>query len=130
MVMEAFITSYGLLAIASLVALTLGGLFLIDPAAGSMHVSVPLLVSTVAGIGFVLLAIGYLLSREKHRKIKDDPVVDSLAKVVTIEAGGLRGTAIVNGEIWNFESREPLAEGDQRLVGKVKGLKIFLERRI
>lgn len=130
MVMEAFITSYGLLAMASLVCLFLGGLFLIDPSMGSMRVSIPLLVAMVSGIGSVLVGIGYLLSREKPRKVKDDPVVDALAKVVTIETGGLSGTALVNGEIWSFESRDPVTAGDLRNVGKIKGLKVILERRI
>jgi len=130
MVMEAFITSYGLLAVASLVCLSLGGLFLIDPSMGSMRVSIPLLVALVSGIGTVLAGVAYLLTRDKPRKVQDDQVVDALAKVVTIEAGGLSGTALVNGEIWSFESREPVAAGDLRNVGKIKGLKIILERRI
>jgi len=129
MVMEAFVTSYGLLSVGALAAIFLGGLFLIDPAAGSMRVSLSLLVAMVAGIGSVLLTIGFMLSREKQRKAKADPVVDTDAEVKSIEAGGMHGTAIANGEIWNFHSLEPVLPGDIRRVKSLEGLKITLERR-
>lgn len=129
LVLEAFVTSYGLLAVGALVCLFLGGLFLIDPASGSMQVSISLLVAMVAGMGSVILAIGWMLSREKQRPVKDDPVIDAEAKVVTIEAGGLHGTALVNGEIWTFDVHgEPVIPGDTLKVKKVTGLKITLER--
>lgn len=129
LVLEAFVTSYGMLAIGALVCLFLGGLFLIDPGGGSMRVSISLLVSLVAGMASVLLAIGFMLARERQKPAQGDQVVDAEAKVVTIEAGGLHGTALVNGEIWNFETAEPVIAGDLMRVRKVHGLKVTLERK-
>ncbi len=129
LIMEAFITSYGLLAIGALVCLFLGGLFLIDPSAGTMQVSFSLLISMVAGMGAVILTVGWMLSRDRSGVVKVDQVVDSEAKVATVEAGGLHGTAVVNGEIWTFESKEPVKLGDLLYVKEVSGLKIILERK-
>lgn len=129
LVLEAFVTSYGMLALSALVCLFLGGLFLIDPAGGTMRVSISFLVAMVAGIGSVLAAIGWMLARERHRPIKGDPVLHGEARVVTIEAGGLHGTALVNGEIWSFDTHEPVIAGDMLKVKKIHGLKITLERK-
>jgi membrane-bound serine protease (ClpP class) len=128
LVLEVFIVSYGILAISSLVCLFLGGLFLIDPGSGSMQVSTSLLVSLVAGVGSVGVAIFTMLARDKHNAPEEDQVFGAEARITTVEEGALKGTALVNGEIWRFETLEPVTTGDLMRVKKVHGLVAILER--
>jgi membrane-bound serine protease (ClpP class) len=126
---EFFVTSYGLLTVAALISIFVGGLFLIDPSVGKeLHVSLTLLSSIVFGIGFVAFFFGYLFSREK-RGLKNgigDQVVGQTAKVLEVWAGGLEGRALVNGELWNFVAKETLRSGEERKVHAVKGVHIHL----
>jgi membrane-bound serine protease (ClpP class) len=130
LVAEAFVTSYGLLSAGALVSLFLGGLFLLDPAETSMHVSLSLLASLLSAMAIVLGSVGYLLLRDRrHGRVAPDPVLHAEARVATVESGGTRGTAYVNGELWAFESGAPLGVGETALVSSVRGLKIHLNRR-
>lgn len=130
LVAEAFVTSYGLLTVSALVAIFLGGLFLIDPATTDMRVSLYLLVPLVAGVGAVLALIGLLLYRERRVGLADsDQVVGQIAKVAQRSADGLSGTAQVNGELWSYESEEALALGEEARVESLKGLRLQLKRR-
>lgn len=77
LIAEAFITSYGLLTLAALVSIFLGGLFLIDSSAGAMRVSFSILLPLLGGIGFVCAFIAYLLARDRftHQGQSKDPVL-------------------------------------------------------
>lgn len=128
LVLEAFVTSYGLLSVAALVSLFLGGLFLIDPASGSMQVSLSLLIPLVVSVGSVLLWVGYVLARDRSSGPVSTDLVGARAQVTSVEANGLRGVAQVNGELWSFETGTPVSIGDILHVKTTEGLKIFLER--
>jgi membrane-bound serine protease (ClpP class) len=127
LVAEAFVTSYGLLTVAALVALFLGGLFLMDPATTDMRVSLSLLIPMVGSVGFIMAIIGLMLYREKKGLGTQDRVVGALAKIATSE--GRSGTAYVNGELWSFDSDEALQAGDEAPVQEIKSMRIQLKRR-
>ncbi len=129
LVLEAFVTSYGLLAVAALVCLFLGGLFLIDPASGTMQVSFSLLVSLVVGLGAVLLWVGYVLARDRSLGTVAKDLAGVPAKISSVEANGLSGMAQVNGELWQFESVSPVLVGEELRVRACEGLKVYLERK-
>jgi membrane-bound serine protease (ClpP class) len=126
LVLEAFVTSYGLLSVGALVSLFLGGLFLIDPGSGSMRVSLSLLIAMVAGVGAILVGVGYVLARDRAG-LRENPLIGAEARVSSSE--GLQGTAYVNGELWNFISDTPVSAGESLWVRSVQGLKIYLERK-
>lgn len=127
LVAEAFVTSYGLLTVAALVALFLGGLFLMDPSTTDMRVSLSLLIPMVGSVGFIMAIIGFLLYREKKGLGTQDRVVGTVAKIATSE--GKSGTAYVNGELWSFDSDEALQPGDEALVRELKSMRVQLTRR-
>jgi membrane-bound serine protease (ClpP class) len=133
LVAEAFVTSYGLLTAAALTAIFLGGLFLVDPATTDMRVSLSLLIPMVGGTAVVLAAVAYMFYRERRSgglpEEKGDQVVGTVAKVAQITGTGIEGTAYANGELWSFDSDEPLQPGDEAIVASLRGMRIQLRRR-
>ncbi len=128
LVTDAFVTNHGVISVGGLVCLLLGGLFLIDPGSGSMHVSLSILLPMVFGIALVLGFVGYALSRG-HAVGDANLVAGASARVSSVAEGGRMGTAYVNGELWHFEADEPVRVGDELTVGSVQGLKLHLNRR-
>jgi membrane-bound serine protease (ClpP class) len=128
---EAFVTSYGLLTITALVAIFIGGLFLVDPATTDMRVSLSLLIPLVGGIGIVMLGLGYVIYRDRRENTSGarEQVVGQEAEVVLSENEGRRGSAYVNGELWSFDSEESLKIGDHARVDSVEGIRLKLTRR-
>jgi membrane-bound serine protease (ClpP class) len=132
LIAEAYITSYGLLTVAALASLLVGGLFLIDPAAGDMRVSLSILLPIVGGVGLIAAFVGYLMARDAV-KLKDppkDPLLVAPAKIETVESDGKSGTAYVNGELWKFRSKENVKLGETCQVKKIEGMTLHLERRM
>ncbi len=126
---EIFVTSYGLLAVAGLASLFFGGLFLIDPAGGSMQVSLGLLGSLLAGMGVVMGFVAYLLARDRGRVSVADQVVGAMATVKSTGADGRQGHALVNGELWAFEAKDPLQPQENAQVVGLRGIRLQLEKR-
>lgn len=134
LIAEAFITSYGLLTVASLISLFLGGLFLIDPATGgNIRVSYSILIPLIAGIGFVALFIAFQFIRDrlanKSTIAIGDSMVGAKAIVDTVEDTNKVGTAYINGELWTFFSDEPLEKGQEAIVESLQGMKVKLRRK-
>ncbi len=128
---EAFVTSYGLLTVAALATIFLGGLFLVDPTTTDMRVSLSFLIPLVASIGAILGFVTYLLYRDRRAgsPATSDIVVGQLAKIARVDAGGQSGSAYANGELWQFYSEETFAEGEEATVHSLQGMRIQLKRR-
>jgi membrane-bound serine protease (ClpP class) len=130
LVAEAFITSYGLLTLASVVSLFLGGLFFIDPSAASMRVSLSLLIPLVGGIGIVVATIAYILAKDARAKKTNWNSAEGKSAVVNkLNADARSGYIILDGELWEFSSDTPLNVGDEVVVEKMESLKAKVQRR-
>jgi membrane-bound serine protease (ClpP class) len=128
LIAEIFVTSYGLLTLAAVASLFLGGLFLIDPSSSAQRVPLSVLISIVAGVAAIMGMITYLVLRD--RRLQGAPIDrmrDAEAEVVNIS--GSFGTAYVNGELWQFETTDTLSPGDKAKVTAVNGLKVTIQRR-
>lgn len=124
LILEIYITSYGILSIGGLLSLIFGTLFLFHGDSGLISIRYEVLLSTLLG---VVLAIGILvwyLIRE-NKKIKKPshfflPV-------------GVTGTVInpsqvkVNGEIWNAYSDEELTVDSSVTVVEVDPIKLIIK---
>ncbi|RZA04598.1 MAG: hypothetical protein EOP11_14735, partial [Proteobacteria bacterium] len=130
---EIFVTSYGLLTLAALASLFLGGLFLVDPASSDMRVSLGLLIPLVAGVGLCLGLLGFLIVRDRRRGgagvSTSDQVVGATARVQSVDADGLTGRAYANGELWFFDSDSPLQVGDEAYVRSLRNVRLQLSSR-
>ena len=129
MVLEAFITSYGVLALSGVVSFIFGSLFLFDPSQTG-GLTIPLSTIIIAGIIFSAFSIGLaylaLASLRKSRKKEEEKWIGQEGEVVQIKSteGGLFE---INGEIWKYRSADVLKKGDRvkilsynRLVFEVK----------
>lgn len=131
LIAETYITSYGLLTIAALASLLIGGLFLIDPTGSDMRVSLSLLLPMVGAVGLIAGFVAYVITKDafKFRAKQGDFVVGEQARIETVEAGGLTGTAYVSGELWKFKSESAVKAGDLCRVLRTESLVVILERR-
>lgn len=130
LVAEAFITSYGLLTLAAVVSLFLGGLFFIDPSAADMEVSLSVLIPLVGGIGIVMATIGTILAKDATTKKKVwNSVEGKTAVVKEVHADKKSGYVLLDGELWEFFSDSALNPGDETIVETVESLKVKVKRR-
>lgn len=124
---EAFVTSFGLLAVGGVASIAIGALFLVDTSLADIQVSLSLLIPILAGIAFVTGVMAYLLTRERTGKVFD-LVLGQAATVETVAADGRSGTALVAGEIWKFTSDTAFAPGDKAEVTGKNGLILRLAK--
>jgi membrane protein implicated in regulation of membrane protease activity len=74
--------------------------------------------------------VGVQLARDRLRlPSTKDPVVGAEGQVATVEANGRSGTVYVNGELWAFDSEDPLSVSEVVSVRAVNGMRLHLEKR-
>jgi membrane-bound serine protease (ClpP class) len=125
---EIKITSYGVLTLGGIVAMTLGSIMLFESPEPYLRVSWYIILPTVATTaGFFIFALSFALKAQ-------------IAKPTTGREGliGLRGRVLiplrpegkisVHGEYWNAESDEEIAEGEVVEVVAVSELKLTVKR--
>ncbi|MBI4746812.1 MAG: nodulation protein NfeD [Deltaproteobacteria bacterium] len=127
-VAEAFVTSYGILAIGGIVAMFLGSIMLFDSPLPYLRASLTVIIPTVLATAVLLiLAITYAI-RAQFRKTKTG------AEGMIGEVGEARsrisptGKVFVAGEYWDAESNDVIEEGEKVRVTALKGLKLKVTR--
>ncbi len=131
LVLEVYITSYGLLALGGIAAFIAGSLFLFHGEGGYISIDYPVLISTILGIGFSTGVIIWYMLRDNARQAKHGdfflPVGSEGSVMGKLEHGQLQ--IKVRGEIWRGSSEHNLEIGDtvvvtsidnERLIAQVK----------
>ncbi len=126
-ILEIYLTSFGLLTLAGIISLLLGGMMLFrggPEADGGLAVAWNILIPSIAVIALFFLGIGALVVRSQFRQ----PITGSAGLV------GERGTAytdldpegriFVHGEYWQAVSDRPVRKGELVEVVEVIGLKV------
>jgi membrane-bound serine protease (ClpP class) len=132
-VAEIFVTSYGLLFVAGVACLLLGGSMLFDvPEVGDVSVSFwTVLVPAVAVLSLFALVVAVAVGRSLRR-----PQVAGTSELVGLvgiaAAGGLapEGTVFVRGEYWTARADAPIAPGERVEVTSVEGLLLRVRRAL
>jgi membrane-bound serine protease (ClpP class) len=126
---ELFITSYGVLGLGGMFAFILGSLFLVDTSETNLAVNRGLIVGAGAAFGAIVLAIGYVVLRERRERptTGSEGLVGEIGVVRSPIALGVPGRIFVHGETWRARSVEPLGSGAQARVTKVRGLEVEVE---
>jgi membrane-bound serine protease (ClpP class) len=126
-VLEASVTSYGLLAIGGVVAMLIGSLMLIKSDAEFFQISwaVILPVVTLAS-AFTLLVIGTGLNALRRRPATGREEMVGLVGTATT-ALAPEGQLAVRGELWEAVSEQPVSAGDQVEVTAVDGLRLHVK---
>jgi membrane-bound serine protease (ClpP class) len=124
LLLEISVTSYGLLALGGLAAMTLGGLLLIKSDAPYLQVSLTFLLPTVVTLGGLVGVVAWMAVKSGRGK----PVtgVEGMIGSVGIAKTDLnpRGQITVQGEIWDAISQRPIRQGETAEVVSVEGLTV------
>ncbi|NRA46827.1 MAG: nodulation protein NfeD [Oligoflexales bacterium] len=123
-VMEAYITSYGLLALAGLVSLITGSLFLFRTDDAYISISMELIIAAVVTImGFVVFVGGYIFKDMRQSKAKDNyysligkSCVISSCLEADQESGQFLYQVKVGGEIWKARSHQNYEVGQSSII--------------
>lgn len=124
LLLEISVTSYGLLALGGLAAMTLGGLLLIKSDAPFMQVSLSFLLPTVMTIGALVGTVIWTAAKSGRR----GPVtgVEAMIGSIGIAKTDLnpRGQIALHGEIWEATSQTLIRQGEAAEVMSVEGLTV------
>lgn len=122
LLLEISVTSYGLLAIGGLAAMTLGGLLLIKSDAPYLQISLSFLLPTVMLIGTLIGIMAWMAVKSTRGK----PVTgtEGMIGAIGIAKTDLnpRGQITLQGEIWDAVSQTPIKQGEAATVMSVEGL--------
>ena len=130
LILEMYVTSYGLLGIAGVSAFGLGSLFLFHGEEGFISIQYPVLVSTFLGVLVPMIFLTwYVLKDVRKKKSQSDFFVPLNAEGVVMGKAGVHYQVKVRGEIWNARSDETLSEGDQVTVTEADDKQLILKIR-
>src|SRR2546425_13013982 len=126
-VLEATVTSHGILAVGGIVAMIAGGLMLVEGPIAQLRirlsttlaVAIPLSIITV-----VLVRLVYLSHRTKSIAGEEGMIGEQGIAKTEIHN---EGNVFVHGEYWNAFSNRPIPAGARVRVVKVQGLKVEVE---
>ena len=121
-VLEIKVTSYGLLTLGGIAAMTLGGLLLVKTDAPFMQVSLAFLLPTVVTAGAIMFGMAWLAMKARRRLpvTGKESMVGEIAMARTDVAP--HGQVFLHGELWEAVSEQPIKRGDEAEVRSVEGL--------
>jgi membrane-bound serine protease (ClpP class) len=128
LIMEVYITSYGILAVGGIAAFIAGSLFLFHGEGGFISIDYPVLLSTVLGIGFSTGVVVWYILRDNARQGKHADFflpLGSEGSVMGIEHGQLQ--VKVRGEIWRATGDAEMQVGDTIMVTSVDNEKLIVQ---
>lgn len=121
-VLEIKVTSYGLLTLGGIAAMTLGGLLLVKTDAPFMQVSLSFLLPTVLTAAAIMFGMAWLAMKARQR----GPVTgkESMVGQVAMARTDVspHGQVFLHGELWEAVSDTPIRKGDEAEVQAVDGL--------
>ncbi len=125
---EAMVPSFGILGLGGITALLIGSLMLIDTDLPALRISPAVIFSTVA----ILFLFSLLFIRAAWRAQRGRTVTGKEGMVgeigVAISDLAPRGMVRVHGEIWQAESDEAVAQGEEIEVTGIVGLKLQVRK--
>lgn len=121
-VLEAFVTSYGLLTIGGVIAMGLGGLLLFDTPEATMQISMSVLVSVTLFMGVAAALLSLAVAGALRRKVETgrEGMIGLTGRAT--EALRPAGSVFVNGEIWAAVAEAPVEKDAAVVVTGIEGL--------
>lgn len=131
LIAEMFVPSFGALGIGGIIAFIFGSIFLFDPVkTGGYRLPLSLILPGAAFFAAIFLGVGYLLFRTRSVKRKGgfEDLMDLPGLVVRLDDGSQGGMVELRGELWRFESPQPVALKDKVIVRGYRGLILKVEK--
>ena len=121
-ILEIKVTSYGLLTLGGIAAMTLGGLLLVKTDAPFMQVSLSFLLPTVITAGAIMFGMAWLALKARRRTpvTGKESMIGEIAMAKTDVAP--HGQVFLHGELWEAISEQPIRRGEEAEVTSVEGL--------
>lgn len=129
-VLEVKVTSYGMLSIGGIIAMTLGSLMLIDSSEPYLQISHAVIAATViASAGFFLFAVSMVVRTQKRPAVSgQEGMIGETGTVVKWSDG--RGSVFVHGEYWQARATEILQPGTEiEVVRMLNGLELEVKAK-
>ncbi len=132
-VLEAYITSYGLLSLAGLVSLTIGSLFLFRSESGQVQIETSLILSAVLAIAGFMGLIAYMFIKDLKKNRPTNFFTPSqepgeIVKILSQEADGHYLYQVkAHGTLWKAKSSEQFSVGEKIFVQKSDSNQLVLE---
>ncbi len=126
-ILEATVTSFGILAIGGTVAMVLGSLMLMKTDAEFLQISWTVIIPVVGIVAlFTLVVLGAGLQALKRRPATgQEEMIGLIGEVRTALAP--RGQVSIRGELWEAVSDAPMQPGDRAEVTHVEGLHLHVK---
>ena len=127
-IMEAFITSHGVLGVGGTIAMLLGSMMLIDSPVPALRVSWAVIVPVVAASALLfIVTLTVAIRAQRSRVDTGREGLIGLTGEARTDIGG-KGQIFVRGEYWNAWSDEPVAKGEKVTVVAVEGLRLKVKK--
>jgi membrane-bound serine protease (ClpP class) len=127
-VLEAFITSHGVLGVGGVVSMLLGSMMLIDSPIPALRISWVVIVPVVAASALLFIATVTVAVRAHRGKVDTgkEGLIGMRAEAKTDISED--GQVFVRGEYWNARSDEPVKKGERVVVVAVDGLRLHVKK--
>jgi membrane-bound serine protease (ClpP class) len=126
-ILEASVTSYGLLAIGGVISMLLGSVMLIKTDAEFLQISWSVILPVVAlAAAFSLFIVGMGVRAMRRQAATGREEMVGLVGIVKT-ALTPHGQLAVHGELWEAISERPLQPGDKAEVIRVDGLRLYVK---
>jgi membrane-bound serine protease (ClpP class) len=126
-VAEFFMPAFGSLGVGGLTAFVIGSILLFDNRASGLRVALPLIVGIAVAGGLVIVTVGWLAARARHRPNSCGVETMIGASVEAVSDGHDRCVVRYGGELWNARTARPLRAGQQARIVKVLELTLWVE---
>lgn len=127
LVAELFTPTFGVLFLGGMISLGVGSIFLIDSPDPNLRVSFSLILPMLSVIGLLLGATLIAVART-YRRPKFVGVGSLVGAHGTVYSEiSPKGKVMIQGELWNAHSKEPLAKGVEIRVVSMEGLHLGVE---
>jgi len=127
-ILEVKITSYGLLTIGGIIALTIGSIMLFESPLSFMRVSWKVIAPTVILTTlFFVIVIGLAIKAQRRQPTTGSEGLVGETGVAKTQIKH-EGQILLHGEIWNATSEEPIRKGDKVKVVSVNKLEVVVKK--
>ncbi len=127
-ILEVKVTSFGMLTVGGIVALTLGSVMLFESPEAIMHVSWKVIIPTVMLTALLFsIVIGLAIKAQKRRPFIGNEALIGEAGVAQTRIRK-EGQILLHGEIWKATSEDTIKKGDSVKVISVKNLEVKVEK--
>lgn len=128
LIAEAFITSFGILAISGLIIFALGAVMLVDTDIDALRIDWRLIAGLTAGLGALTFAVlFYGLAAQARRPVSGRESLIGMEGDVLEWTGG-EGFVHADGERWHAVSKDALSPGDRVKVTGLEGLTLSVKK--